>query len=123
MAYKDPEDLKKYKQEHKEEISEWHKKDRKEHPEKYKEYWQKYGKVNREKHKEEKAGRPRPTECEVCGGTSGGIHFDHDHVTGEFRGWLCGNCNTALGLLKDDTERLHLLAQYLETKAGQLCLS
>ena len=91
-----------------------------------KEYDKKYHiehrKPRREQRQGEIAGRPKPTECEVCGET-GIICFDHDHKTGEFRGWLCRNCNLALGYAKDDTERLHLLAQYLETKAGQLCLS
>lgn len=62
------------------------------------------------------ATRPRPDVCENCG-TVGkrGVVFDHDHTTGEFRGWLCDNCNRALGLLNDDLERILGLASYLET--------
>jgi hypothetical protein len=64
---------------------------------------------------DEKATRPRPDLCENCG-TVGkrGVVFDHDHSTGEFRGWLCDNCNRALGLLNDDMERILGLALYLE---------
>lgn len=62
------------------------------------------------------ATRPRPEVCENCG-TVGkrGVVFDHDHTTGKFRGWLCDNCNRALGLLNDDMERILGLALYLET--------
>ena len=51
--------------------------------------------------------RPRPEACELCGTLSKperGLCVDHDHVTGEFRGWLCGNCNRGLGLLGDIRE-------------------
>jgi hypothetical protein len=60
-----------------------------------------------------KAGRPRPKTCEVCG-SSGKIMFEHDHTTGKFRGWLCGCCNTALGMVKDRPDILRALALYLE---------
>jgi hypothetical protein len=28
--------------------------------------------------------------------------IDHDHITLEFRGWICNNCNIAIGRLHDD---------------------
>jgi hypothetical protein len=60
--------------------------------------------------------RPRPEVCEVCGRGNGArrLHLDHDHATGEFRGWLCMKCNVALGLLDDSITRLKALAAYLE---------
>ena len=69
------------------------------------------------KKQEKIAGRPRPKICEVCGrGPSGKkrIHFDHDHTTGKFRGWLCHKCNVTLGLVEDSSKLLRKLASYLE---------
>jgi hypothetical protein len=63
--------------------------------------------------RELKAGRPKPDRCEVCD-EGGRIAFDHCHRSGEFRGWLCQACNQALGLVKDDPERLRKLITYLE---------
>lgn len=60
------------------------------------------------------AGRPKPDACEVCC-TAGMVVFDHDHKTGEFRGWLCPSCNSALGWAKDNPEILELLAFYLRS--------
>ena len=36
--------------------------------------------------------------CELCGNApkSRGLSEDHDHATGEHRGWLCYRCNRAL---------------------------
>lgn len=42
------------------------------------------------------------------------LNVDHDHDTGEVRGLLCGNCNRALGLVKDNTKTLLNLITYLE---------
>jgi hypothetical protein len=52
------------------------------------------------------AGRPRPTECELCGERPRRIVFDHCHATGAFRGWLCDRCNLTLGQAKDDAKLL-----------------
>ena len=58
-----------------------------------------------------------PDVCDVCGGTSTNgklIAVDHNHVTGEVRGFLCNGCNVAIGFVKEDPERLRRLADYLE---------
>ena len=39
---------------------------------------------------------------------------DHNHTTGKVRGLLCLNCNTALGLLKDNVNVLQEAKKYLE---------
>jgi hypothetical protein len=39
---------------------------------------------------------------------------DHCHRSGCIRGLLCHSCNRAIGLMKEDSERLRNAAQYLE---------
>ena len=41
-------------------------------------------------------------------------HVDHCHSTGVVRGILCGDCNRALGAVRDDPEVLSRLIRYLE---------
>lgn len=41
------------------------------------------------------------------------LNLDHCHVTGLFRGWLCGDCNIAEGKLKSNVVRIAGLAEYL----------
>ena len=55
----------------------------------------------------------RPDKCDVCG-SGERICWDHDHQTGEHRGWLCSKCNTVLGFVSDDTSILKKLIDYLE---------
>ena len=38
---------------------------------------------------------------------------DHNHVTKKFRGYLCHNCNRALGIFKDDIDMLWRAIEYL----------
>ncbi len=71
-----------------------------------------YRQVNRLKRSEDVAGRKKPEQCEICGAI-GKIVFDHDHITGKFRGWICGRCNTALGMVMDNSETLVALSNYL----------
>jgi hypothetical protein len=40
---------------------------------------------------------------------------DHCHKTGRVRGLLCANCNTALGLLRDDKALLERAIRWLMT--------
>lgn len=57
--------------------------------------------------------------CPICGALEPkpyGFHVDHDHKTGAVRGLLCGNCNTACGLVQDDPVRLRAAADYLEAR-------
>jgi hypothetical protein len=60
------------------------------------------------------AGRPRPNVCDVCAEFNRAIVFDHCHLTHTFRGWLCDRCNKVLGIMKDSSELLRLLATYIE---------
>ena len=35
----------------------------------------------------------RPLECQECGDDRRVVQVDHDHVTMQFRAWLCSSCN------------------------------
>ena len=59
---------------------------------------------------------PMPEKCEACGRKPlrrSDLHMDHDHDTGQFRGYVCRQCNLALGLMEDSAPRLRRLAAYL----------
>jgi len=78
------------------------------------------GKANRRRRVRRAAGVVDPPSenregpCEACGRLAAPLHLDHDHATGAVRGWLCGPCNRALGLLQDSPERCRQLAAYME---------
>lgn len=42
------------------------------------------------------------------------LAVDHNHITGKVRDLLCGRCNTALGLLKENKEVLKAMLNYME---------
>lgn len=62
--------------------------------------------------------------CAICGaeeksrdrwnGRTRRLAIDHCHTTGKVRGLLCTGCNSALGHMQDDPERLRAAADYLE---------
>lgn len=57
--------------------------------------------------------------CMICRTDSPGkmrqyFCVDHHHGTQKVRGLLCGACNVAIGLLKDDSKLLRQAAEYLE---------
>ena len=55
-------------------------------------------------------------QCAICGKDDvyRALDIDHDHNTGEVRGLLCTNCNTALGRFKDDIDGLERALYYLK---------
>lgn len=66
--------------------------------------------------------------CDCCGKTADEltVHYskdgkpiatwrlDHCHETGEFRGWLCPNCNIGLGKFYDDVALLTRAVAYIQ---------
>lgn len=52
-------------------------------------------------------------ECPICLKVKK-LVWDHDHQTGEFRGWICRQCNIALGLIGDDYSAVRRLMAYLQ---------
>jgi hypothetical protein len=56
--------------------------------------------------------------CAICNIHQSGLKknfmIDHNHTTNAVRGLLCGNCNTAIGLLDDSIELIIKAAEYLK---------
>ena len=55
--------------------------------------------------------------CAICG-SDGAMVLDHDHATGELRGFLCNPCNGALGMMRDNISRLESAIAYLSDPPG-----
>lgn len=59
-------------------------------------------------------------KCAICKVENGvprrRLAADHCHVTGTFRGVLCGRCNMAIGLLNDDVARIASAMEYLVSR-------
>ena len=115
--------------EHIAKVQEW----RRRNPEKYDSYRKRYIAENRERIAiEERKGHLRRKygltleeydflrlaqgdRCLICGaGEEGGLHVDHDHKTGRVRGLLCGKCNKAIGLLREDPALFDAASAYLQ---------
>lgn len=56
----------------------------------------------------------RRPETSLRRGKVKSLDVDHNHETGQVRELLCGACNPALGLLKEDPLRIRALADYIE---------
>ncbi|MFF2842330.1 endonuclease domain-containing protein [Paenarthrobacter sp. NPDC057981] len=55
--------------------------------------------------------------CAICEEREG-EHIDHDHLTGQVRGLLCGQCNVGLGMFQDSEEVLTKAAAYIRAASG-----
>jgi len=54
--------------------------------------------------------------CGICGKESKkSLHVDHNHDTGKVRKLLCSNCNTMIGLAKENPYILQSAMNYLFT--------
>jgi hypothetical protein len=64
--------------------------------------------------------------CEICGTTEAKLHVDHDHscCPGNYtcgkcvRGFLCGSCNRAVGLLNENAETILAAADYVQRRSA-----
>lgn len=58
--------------------------------------------------------------CAICGEywkpdkQSRRLSIDHNHETGKIRGLLCRNCNTGIGMLKDNIQTIQNALDYLK---------
>lgn len=64
--------------------------------------------------------RKQGNKCAICKkvfSEDAKPYLDHDHTSGWARGLLCRECNFAIGLLEEDTERFQNAADYLISNA------
>jgi len=62
----------------------------------------------------EKDAGLKPTHCQCCGKEATSLILDHCHVELKHRGFICHNCNTAIGLLGDKPEGVEMALNYLK---------
>ena len=61
-------------------------------------------------------------KCPLCKrkkedvGYNGAFVLDHNHKTGQARGWICHDCNNALARIRENPIILKEMIEYLETK-------
>ena len=60
--------------------------------------------------------------CAICHKPDKVLCVDHDHNTGEIRGLLCAQCNTALGKFRDDPLLLQRAAEYVMVGGANVSL-
>jgi hypothetical protein len=78
------------------------------------EYRRKYG-INLEQYDE--MLKSQQGVCAICNkscDTGMNLAVDHCHETNKVRGLLCKNCNTAIGLLKENVENMNKAINYIK---------
>ena len=80
-----------------------------------------HNRLGRVRHKLKKFHRAPPagTPCTCCGAVRK-LHMDHCHRTDNFRGWICANCNTMLGLAGESRIGLEAGIRYLARSGTDL---
>ena len=58
--------------------------------------------------------------CQQACATGMNLAVDHDHTTGKVRALLCKNCNTAIGLLGEDTNRMAKAIEYIQSHSERI---
>lgn len=63
--------------------------------------------------------KKQSNKCSICSkelvaGTQQ-CHYDHNHATGQFRAFLCTNCNRGIGHFQEDQQLLLNAVDYLES--------
>ena len=53
-------------------------------------------------------------KCAICKDKLTTCHIDHDHKTKQIRALLCNNCNTGIGLFKENPQKLQQAIEYLK---------
>lgn len=54
-----------------------------------------------------------PEKCEICG-QGGKMCLDHCHEKNIFRGWICDDCNIAMGRAKENIATLKAMIKYIQ---------
>ena len=77
----------------------------------------------RRKLKEENP-KPPPGPCPICGKHTSHWVLDHCHFSKRFRGYICNDCNLALGRFDDNPNTVYRAWCYLKRESnGTTCLS
>ena len=80
--------------------------------------------------REYEAQNPRPEigsefYCIVCDRTiivekNRDVNLDHNHETGEIRGWICNRCNTGIGNLRENVSILKRAIKWIKGTLNSL---
>jgi hypothetical protein len=57
---------------------------------------------------------PKNSRCQCCNRISIKLCCDHSHKNGKFRGYICVDCNTAIGKLGDNIVGVKRALRYLQ---------
>lgn len=72
---------------------------------------------------------PMTKSCQCCGKNTkhdnpnykqSKLCLDHDPITKTFRGWICKECNMAIGLLGDNLDGVKNAINYLKNESHQI---